>query len=155
MPPEEPCLDDVDRAILNRIQSDFPVTPRPWRTVAEALGIPEAETIARVRRLKQAGVIRRIGGNFVPGELGYVSTLCAAQVPAERLPAFTAAVNRYPGVTHNYLRDHDVNVWFTFIAPSMADIEAHLREIGRETGIQEILNLPATRVFKIRAQFDL
>lgn len=155
MTPEDAPLDEVDRALLNRIQADFPITPRPFRTVAEALGITEAEAIARVRRLKETGLIRRIGGNFVPGELGYVSTLCAARVPVERLPAFTAAVNRYPGVTHNYLRDHEVNVWFTFIAPSMADIEAHLREIGRETGIEGILNLPATRVFKIRAQFDL
>jgi hypothetical protein len=68
---------------------------------------------------------------------------------------FTEAVNRHPGVTHNYLRENTFNVWFTFIAPSMAEIEANLRAISAETGIAEILNLPATRVFKIRAQFDV
>lgn len=156
MPEDDaPALDPLDRAILNRIQSDFPITARPWQAVAEALGAAEAEVIDRVRRLKQAGLIRRIGGNFVPGKLGYVSTLCAARVPAEQIEPFAAAVNRHPGVTHNYLRDHEVNVWFTFIAPSMAEIEAHLAAISRETGIAGILNLPATRVFKIRAQFDL
>jgi DNA-binding Lrp family transcriptional regulator len=152
---DDPALDDADRRILNRIQSEFPIAPRPWQTVGEELGLSEAEVLARVQRLKQTGIIRRIGGNFVPGKLGYVSTLCAAKVPADRVGDFTAVVNRYPGVTHNYLRQNAFNVWFTFIAPSMAAIENHLAEISAETGIAGILNLPATRVFKIKAQFDV
>src|SRR5512143_4123468 len=148
-------LDDTDRAILNRIQSDFPITPRPYLTVAEELGLTEREVIDRVLRLKQSGIIRRIGGNFVPGKLGYVSTLCAARVPADQVARFAEAVNRHPGVTHNYLRENAFNVWFTFIAPSMEEIEAKLSEISAETGVTDILNLPATRVFKIRAQFDV
>lgn len=148
-------LDDTDRAILNRIQSDFPVTPRPYLTVAEQLGMTEADVILRVARLKASGIIRRIGGNFVPGKLGYVSTLCAARVPADQVARFAEAVNRHPGVTHNYLRDNAFNVWFTFIAPSMEEIEAKLKEIRAETGVKQILNLPATRVFKIRAQFEV
>ena len=148
-------LDDIDRALLNRIQSDFPLTVRPFATIAAELGLKEAEVLALVRRLKADDIIRRIGGNFVPDKVGFVSTLCAAQVPADRLEAFTTAVNRFPGVTHNYLRDDPMNVWFTFIAPSMDEIETHLAAIRRETGVDEILNMPATRVFKIRAQFDL
>lgn len=147
--------DELDRRILNRIQSDFPVASRPFLVLAAELGVAEEELIARVRRLKAQGWIRRIGGNFVPERLGYVSTLCAARVPPERLPAFIEAVNRYPGVTHNYLRENLWNVWFTFIAPSMADIEEKLDRLRAETGVTEILNLPATRVFKIRAQFDV
>jgi DNA-binding Lrp family transcriptional regulator len=148
-------LDDTDRAILNRIQSDFPITPRPYLTVAEELGLAEADVIQRVARLKASGIIRRIGGNFVPGKLGYVSTLCAARVPADQVARFAEAVNRHPGVTHNYLRENSFNVWFTFIAPSMEEIEAKLKEIRAETGVTEILNLPATRVFKIKAQFEV
>jgi len=148
-------LDEADRSILNRIQSDFPITSRPYLAVAREIGLTEQEVIGRVRRLKQSGIIRRIGGNFVPGELGYVSTLCAASVPPEKLTRFTETVNRYPGVTHNYLRENTFNVWFTFIAPSMAEIETNLRAISAETGINEILNLPATKVFKIKAQFDV
>ncbi len=148
-------LDDTDRGILNRIQSDFPLTARPYRSVAEELGLSEAEVIERVTRLKRAGIIRRIGGNFVPGRLGFVSTLCAARVPPEKLARFAAAVNRHPGVTHNYRRDDDFNVWFTFIAPSMEEIERRLAEIAAESGVGEILNLPATHVFKIRAQFEV
>ncbi len=147
--------DELDRRILNRIQSDFPVAPRPFLVLAAELGLAEEELLARIRRLKARGWIRRIGGNFVPDRLGYVSTLCAARVPAERLPAFIEAVNRHPGVTHNYLRENAWNVWFTFIAPSMAEIEEKLDRLRAETGVTEILNLPATRVFKIRAQFDV
>jgi len=148
-------LDDTDRAILNRIQSDFPIAPRPYLTVAEELGMAESDVIRRVARLKACGIIRRIGGNFVPGKLGYVSTLCAARVPADQVARFAEVVNRHPGVTHNYLRENSFNVWFTFIAPSMEEIETRLKEIRAETGVSEILNLPATRVFKIKAQFEV
>lgn len=151
----EDILDDVDRAILNRIQSDFPLTVRPFRTVAEDLELAEGEVIRRVARLKEQGIIRRIGGNFVPGKLSYVSTLCAARVPADRIDAFAEVVNGYRGVTHNYQREGEYNVWFTFIAPSAEEIEANLRSIAEKTGVDRILNLPATRVFKIRAHFDL
>ena len=148
-------MDDIDRAILNRIQSDFPITSRPYLTIADELNLTEAEVLDRISRLKQSGTIRRIGGNFVPAKLGYVSTLCAAKVPEDKIERFADVVNRFPGVTHNYLRENSFNVWFTFIAPSMEEIEQNLEDIEQETGIKEILNLPATRVFKIKAQFDV
>jgi DNA-binding Lrp family transcriptional regulator len=148
-------MDDTDRRILNRIQSNFPVTARPYAAIGRELNLTEKEVLERVGRLKAIGIIRRIGGNFSPEKLGFVSTLCAASVPAENVDTFAAAVNRYPGVTHNYMRDNHFNVWFTFIAPSMETIEANLAAIARETGVQDILNLPATRVFKIRAKFDV
>ncbi len=155
MTPPEALLDDTDKAILNRIQSDFPITSRPYLAVANELGITEDEVLERISRLKKEGIIRRIGGNFVPDKLGYVSTLCAAKVSEEKIEQFADVVNRYPGVTHNYRRDNSFNIWFTFIAPSMQEIEQNLKEISEQTGISEILNLPATRVFKIRAQFDV
>jgi DNA-binding Lrp family transcriptional regulator len=150
-----PALDDIDRAILNRIQSDFPIASRPYRVIAEKLGLDEADVIKRVLRLKDAGIIRRIGGNFTPDKLGFVSTLCAAAVPEEKIDRFAEVVNRYPGVTHNYRRDHTVNIWFTFIAATMDEIKANLQQIVEETGVTEILNLPATKVFKIRAEFKV
>ena len=150
-----PNIDEIDSAILNRIQSDFPITSRPFLAVAEELGLTEKEVLARVARLKSDGIIRRIGGNFVPGKLGFVSTLCAACVPPDQLESFAEVVNRYPGVTHNYQRDNTYNVWFTFIAPSMEEIENNLKQIAEDTGVDDILNLPATRVFKIRAEFEV
>lgn len=148
-------LDEIDRRILNRIQTRFPMTVRPFETIAEDLGLTEDNVIERVRNLKEKGVIRRIGGNFVPEKVGFVSTLCAAKVPKDAIDHFASVVNRYSGVTHNYQRDHEVNIWFTFIAPSMDEIEANLEQISKETGVGEILNLPATKVFKIKAKFDL
>ena len=148
-------IDDVDKAILNRIQSDFPITSRPYRTVAEDLGLSEDEVLFRVSRLKDSGIIRRIGGNFSPEKIGFVSTLCAAKVPEDKISQFAEVVNRYPGVTHNYRRDNTYNIWFTFIAPSMEEIETNLRQISEETGISDILNLPATKVFKIKAEFKV
>jgi DNA-binding Lrp family transcriptional regulator len=148
-------MDDIDRAILNRIQSNFPITSRPFLTIAQELNVEEDEVIRRIKDLKEAGVIRRIGANFVPAKLGYVSTLCAARVPEDRVSKFAETVNRYPGVTHNYRREHEFNVWFTFIAESREHIETYLKEIAAETGVNDILNLPATKVFKIKAQFDV
>ena len=148
-------FDDVDKAILNRIQSDFPITSRPYRTIAEDLGLSEGEVLKRVSRLKASGIIRRIGGNFTPEKLGFVSTLCTAKVPEDKISQFAEVVNRYPGVTHNYRRENTFNIWFTFIAPSMDEINTSLEQIAAETGVTDILNLPATRVFKIRAEFKV
>jgi len=148
-------LNATDKKILNRIQSDFPITRNPFAIIATELGLTEEDVLARLTRLKEQGIIRRIGGNFVPEKVGFVSTLCAARVPTDRIDQFADTVNRYPGVTHNYLRENDFNVWFTFIAPSREDIAQNLADIARETGVTEILNLPATRVFKIKAQFNL
>lgn len=149
------AIDDVDRAILNQIQSDFPLTPRPYLTIGQQLKLSEDRVLKRVRRLKDAGIIRRIGGNFTPHALGFVSTLCAAKVPPDKISRFAEIVNRYPGVTHNYRRENTFNVWFTFIAPSMDEIEANLKQISAETGVTDILNLPATKVFKIKAEFQV
>jgi DNA-binding Lrp family transcriptional regulator len=150
-----PEIDDADKAILNRIQSNFPITSRPYCTIAEDLGLSEGEVLKRISRLKKSGIIRRIGGNFTPDKLGFVSTLCAAKVPEDKISRFAEVVNRYAGVTHNYRRDNAVNIWFTFIAPTMDEINANLKQIAEETGVTEILNLPATKVFKIRAEFKI
>lgn len=148
-------LNDIDKALLNRIQSDFPVDPRPYRIIARELSLDEADVIDRIGRLKESGIIRRIGGNFVPHKVGFVSTLCAAKVPEEKVDAFAKVVNRHTGVTHNYVRENEFNIWFTFIARSRQEIENNLQQISRETGVDTILNLPATKVFKIRAQFNV
>jgi DNA-binding Lrp family transcriptional regulator len=148
-------LDPTDSAILNLIQSDFPITSRPWLTVADELDLTEKEVLDRVARLKADGIIRRIGGNLVPGKLGFVSTLCAASVPDDKIDHFAEIVNSYPGVTHNYQRDNTYNVWFTFIAPSRDEIEKNLKQIAKDSGIDDILNLPATKVFKIKAEFEV
>ncbi len=149
------ALSETDKEILNMIQLDFPIDARPFQVLAKRLGLSEEDLIARVQAMKDLMIIRRIGGNFSPDRLGYYSTLCTAQVPENKIEEFTRTVNAYPGVTHNYMRDHDFNIWFTFIAPSRQQIADCLEEISRQTGVSPILNLPATRVFKISANFKL
>lgn len=148
-------MDLIDRAILNEIQSDFPIVSRPYQELGKRLQISEREVMERVMRLRRKGIIRRIGGNFDSRKLNFTSTLCAAMVPDEKLETFVDVVNRYTGVTHNYLRNHPYNVWFTFIAPDMADIESALRTIADETGVEEICNFPAIRMFKIKVDFEV
>jgi DNA-binding Lrp family transcriptional regulator len=148
-------INNTDKLILNRIQSDFPITNRPYQALAIELGLDETTIIESVTKLKESGIIRRIGGNFSPEKLGFQSTLCAANVPDDKIDFFCDVVNAYDGVTHNYQRDHYFNIWFTFIAPSMEDINYHLEQIKQKTGLHRILNLPATHVFKIKAQFSV
>lgn len=147
-------MDATDKRILDIIQTGFPLAPRPYAAVAAQVGLTEAETLARVRALRGQGIIRRIGANFQSAKIGFCSTLCAASAPEDKREAFIRAVNAHPGVTHNYLRDHPLNVWFTMIGPSREAIAADLAAITRETGIS-ILNLPADRLFKIRVDFAL
>ncbi len=147
-------MDDLDREVLDIIQSDYPIVSRPYYEIGRRVGLTEAEVLARVRRLKELGIIRRIGANFQSRKLGWKSTLCCACVPSERLKDFVEVVNSYPGVTHNYLRRHRFNVWFTYIGPSWKRIQEDLSEIERKTGIP-ILSLPAKRMVKIKVDFRM
>lgn len=147
-------MDAADRKILSLIQSGFPLVSRPYTVIGEHAGISEEEAFARVRALKKRGIIRRIGANFNSGKIGFASTLCAAKVPDEALEAFIAAVNAEPGVTHNYLRAHAYNVWFTCIGPSPEHIESVLARLTQATGVP-VLNLPATRLYKIKVDFQM
>jgi DNA-binding Lrp family transcriptional regulator len=148
-------MNETDKKILNEIQSDFPIISRPYLELGKRLDLSEVEVIESVRRLKEKGVIRRIGGNFHSSRLNFASTLCAARVPEEKIEHFVKVVNSFPGVTHNYLRNHDYNIWFTFIARDMDYIEDALKKISEETGATEIRNLPAVKTFKIKVDFEI
>lgn len=147
-------LDALDKKLLDIIQTDFPITPRPYAELGQRLGITEAEALARVRAMKERKLIRRLGANFQSAKLGFRSTLCAAKVPDDKMDAFVAEVNSHPGVTHNYLRNHAYNIWFTCIGPSWESVCATLDGISQKTGIA-ILNLPAQKLYKIRVDFQM
>ena len=148
-------MDEMDRMILNEIQSHFPIEARPYQVLGEKLGCSEEEVLQRVQNLKDREVIRRIGANCNSRKLGYTSTLCAAKVPSRLMARFVEVVNSYMGVTHNYRRDHDYNIWFTLIAPSEEKIERILREIVELTEVGEVISLPAERLFKIQVDFEV
>ena len=148
-------MDKTDREILNIIQTEFPIEKEPFDFLGRVVGISEDEALDRVKKLRERGIIRRIGAVFDTKKMGFASTLCAAKVPDEKVKEFVDTVNTYSGVTHNYRRSHEYNIWFTFIAPSSEDIERSLDEISKKTGVDDILNMPVRRKFKIDASFDL
>ncbi len=148
-------MDSIDKKILNIMQKEFPLTERPFQIVAEKCGISEEDALSRIQRLKDVGIIRRIGAVFDGAKLGRVSTLCAARVPQDKLEYFVSAVNMSKGVTHNYLRDNEYNVWFTLNASTAQDVEFFLADLKKKTGITDILDMRAVRTFKIDATFEV
>ncbi len=148
-------MDETDRKILNILQHEFPLEPEPFGRIGKMVGLSEDEVLKRITKLKDEGVIRRIGAVFDTKKLGYVATLCAARVPEEHIDNFVDVVNSYKGVTHNYRRDHSYNIWFTLIASGDDEIGKILKEIKGRTGISGILDMRATTRFKINATFDM
>ncbi len=148
-------LDKMDARLLDYIQSGLPVSPEPYREMASVLDTNEEDIIARLRRLIDMGIIRRLGAVFDSRKVGYTGTLCAMKVPAGRITEVAGIINAFPGITHNYLRDHDYNMWFTLLAESRENIGALLDEIRQKTGIVDLIDLPAEHIFKIRVNFDL
>ncbi|MBO8136844.1 MAG: Lrp/AsnC family transcriptional regulator [Desulfotomaculum sp.] len=148
-------LDNTDKRLLNMVQTEFPIVSQPYADMARRLNISEEEVIRRLKRLMDEGIIRRLGGVFDSRKLGYRGTLCGMKVPAERVDEVAEVVNRYPGVTHNYLREHEYNMWFTVLADSPEKLDKIINEIKEKTGIKDILNLPAERFFKVMVNFEL
>ena len=147
-------MDALDRKILTLLTNALPLEERPFLAVAEKVGISEGEVIGRVKRLKEKGLVRRIGAVINPRALGWHSTLCAVQIPRERIDEYASLVNAYPEVTHNYVRTGEPNCWFTLIAPDENRAREIIREIGEKLGTA-VLDLPASRTFKIKVSFDL
>lgn len=149
-----PVLEDIDREILDRLQTDFPLAERPFAVMAEALDISEEELIIRIAAMKENGLIRRIGGIMDSRNLGFCSTLCAVSVPEEQVEDIAGIINAQPGVTHNYLRDHQYNLWFTLTMPSREETMAVLQELESSLGLN-IITMPAEKVYKIKLAFDM
>ncbi|MGL1861918.1 MAG: AsnC family transcriptional regulator [Pseudodesulfovibrio sp.] len=147
-------MDNYDKQILDIIQSHFPIASRPYEEVGKQVGLSETEVLDRIRDLKKSGLIRRMGANFASKTLGWQSTLCAASCPEDKIDEFVAEVNKHDGVTHNYLRENEFNIWFALIAPDMDAVEAILASITEATGIK-VLNLPADKLFKIKVDFKM
>lgn len=145
-------MDQRDKELLNEIQAGFPVEPHPYRVLGERLSMDEEEVIARIAKLRQAGIIRRLGASIDSRRVGFVSTLLAAKVPKEKFETVVKIINACAGVTHNYERRHEYNVWFTLIAPSVEEKERIIGQLREKAGV-EILELPAKKIFKIRVDF--
>jgi DNA-binding Lrp family transcriptional regulator len=139
------------------MQGSFPLAPRPYAEVARLAEIPQDEVLKRVDRLLRERIIRQVTPIFDTRVLGYKSMLVAARVDAENPHRAAAIVNAHPGVSHNYLRNHDFNMWFTVaVEPdSKLGLDGTLEVIQRETGADSIRQLPTLRLFKIRMDLEM
>jgi DNA-binding Lrp family transcriptional regulator len=151
------ALDDTDRRLLNLMQGRFPLAPRPYESVASDAGIPEDEVLARVQRLIDDRIIRQVTPIFDTRALGYRSMLVAAKVDPEHPWRAAKIINAHPGVSHNYLRNHDFNIWFTIaVEPdSLLGLDGTLEVLAEEAGASSIRQLPTLKLFKIRMDLEM
>ncbi|MBQ3777363.1 MAG: Lrp/AsnC family transcriptional regulator, partial [Fibrobacter sp.] len=150
-------MTELEQRLLSVIQDAFPLEERPYKVLAEQLGSDEQSVFEAVENLRQSGVIRRIGGVYDSKALGFISRLCAGKVPTVAtgaaddltLDKFAAAVNEIPAITHNYVRSHEYNVWFTVIAQSEDEIRRIVDRLCASTDLHDVHILSATKKFKI------
>jgi DNA-binding Lrp family transcriptional regulator len=150
-------LDELDKRLLNLLQGSFPLAPRPYAGVAELAGVSEEEVLRRARRLLDERIIREITPIFDTRVLGYKSMLVAARVDPENPWQAAKIINSHPGVSHNYLRDHDFNIWFTIATEpdSKLGLDGTLEVLERLTGAESVRQLPTLRLFKIRMDLEM
>jgi siroheme decarboxylase len=150
-------LDELDKRLLNLLQGSFPIAERPFAHVAELAGVPEEDVLGRTKRLVDERIIREITPIFDTRVLGYSSMLVAAKVDPENPWRAAKVINSHPGVSHNYLRDHDFNIWFTIATEpgSELGLEGTLDVLQRLTGAESIRQLPTLRLFKIRMDLEM
>ncbi len=148
-------LNDVDRELLNALQWDFPLTTRPFAHIGERLGISESETIDRCTRVKELGILRQLSAIFDTRALGYQSALIAAKIAAEDIDDGAALVSEHPGVSHNYKRNHDYNLWYTLAVPPGEDFDTHLEVLHRNSRATVTRKLPTITLYKIGVKLDM
>lgn len=128
-------MDELDRAIVNRLQGGFPLCARPFAAAAAELGTDEGSLIARIGALLEDGTLTRFGPLYDAERLGGAFTLCALRVPAEDFERVAGLVNAHPEVAHNYEREHAFNMWFVLATRARDDIPTLLATIEAETGL--------------------
>jgi DNA-binding Lrp family transcriptional regulator len=149
--------DATDAALLGVLQETVPFTGHPFADLGKRCGLSEDETLARVKALKEGKVIRQISAIFDTRSLGYASSLVAAKIAPEKLDAAVAAINSHPGVSHNYLRNHEFNLWYTIAVPPTGKLglDGTVDLLHRLSGAETTRLLPTLRLFKIGVRFDV
>src|SRR6185503_15287849 len=150
-------LTDGDKRLLNLMQGSFPIEPRPYAAVARELGVPEEAVLTRVQELLDGRIIRQVTPIYDTRALGYESMLVAARVDAENPWRPAKVINAHPGVSHNYLRNHEFNMWFALAVEedSKLGLEGTLDVLARETNAESVRMLPTLKLFKIRMDLEM
>ena len=148
-------LDDIDKKLLNEIQWVFPLADRPYLEIAGRHGISEDEVMRRVAALKEMGLIRQINAIFDTRRLGYKGALVAFAVKQDKLDAVADKINEHPGVSHNYERNHEYNMWFTLAVPPGTDMKKDLDSMSALDGVIKYRLLPTLKLYKIGVRLDM
>ena len=148
-------MDDLDREILNEIQWTFQLVQRPYDTLAEKFNQSPSVIKERILRLRESGILRQMSAIFDTRRLGYKSSLVAAKVESDKLDSVAELINKHPGVSHNYERDHEFNLWFTLAVPPDSDLKTELDKFSNVQGIIKMRMLPTIQLFKIGVKLDM
>lgn len=148
-------LDTFDKDLLNEIQWSFPLSSQPYHDLAARLGADTEKVMARISRLKDTGIIRQLSAIFDTRKLGYKSSLVAMQIDPDKLVEVAAIISRHPGVSHNYERNHDFNLWFTIAVPPHSSIQDEVNHFSKLDGVRTTRMLPTLRMFKIGVKLDM
>ena len=148
-------MDALDKEILNEIQWIFPLVPQPYTEMAKKFKLSEDQLMQRLIGLKKTGVIRQLSAIFDTRKLGYKSALIAMSIEPEKLDYVANQVNKHPGVSHNYERNHEYNLWFTLAVPPGSDLKAEVDKFSKLSGIKKTRLLPTIKLFKIGVKLDM
>lgn len=147
-------LDEKVQHLLNEMQNEVPLVERPYQALGEKVGLGEDEVVEAIRSLKEDRILRQVSTIFDTRTLGYQSSLVAAKAPAAKADEVAAKLNGHPGVSHNYARVHDFNIWFTIACPGDSSLEDHIRVLQELSGAESIRLLPTLHLFKIGMKID-
>ena len=148
-------MDKLDTEILNEIQWTFPLVVRPFDEIATKFVISPDEVKDRLNHLKRKGVLRQLSAIFDTRKLGYTSSLVAMEIEPDKLEYIAHQINKHPGVSHNYEREHQFNLWFTLAVPPGSDLEKELDKFSKLDGIKKTRMLPTLQLFKIGVKLDM
>lgn len=148
-------IDDLDRRLLNEIQWVFPLADRPYLEISRRYNISEKDVMHRISILKKTGIIRQINAIFDTRRLGYKSALVSFSVSSDRLNHVAKLVNKHPGVSHNYERNHEFNMWFTLAVPPNVSMKAELEKMASIDGVKKYRVLPTLKLYKIGVRLDM
>ncbi len=148
-------IDDLGQRLLNEMQDRFPLVREPFQELAERTGATEDGVLRRLQAMRDSGVLRQVSPIFDTKALGYATSLVAMHVPEDGLAAAAEVVNGHPGVSHNYRRTHEFNLWFTIAVPAGSDLQAHVDALHRDAGAVSTRMLPTLRLFKIGVTLDM
>lgn len=147
-------MDEIDRAIINRLQESFPICDRPYQVVAEQFGITEQELIRRLEQMLEKKQLSRFGPMYHAERLGGGLSLCAMRIPETDFERVAKQVNAFPEVAHNYARDHELNMWFVLATETAERIDSVLVEIEQATGYT-VYNMPKQEEFFVGLKFTV